>query len=120
MTPEGPALCLPTTQAAPTNVLLSSLVQALAATPTLVLLLDAVGVKVDEAASPCARANPYPHILPSLVHPNMAAVGGVSTERLQVGGGRRGDGGKEFFQYQFNSGQSLWTTTTGTTSSSTA
>lgn len=92
MTPEGPALCLPTTQAAPTNVLLSSLVQALAATPTLVLLLDAVGVKVDEAASSCARANPYPHILPALVHPNMAAIGGVSTERLQVGGGRSSEG----------------------------
>ena len=90
MTPEGPALYLPSAQPAPTNILLSSLVKALAATPTLVLLLDAMGVKVDEAASQCSRSNPYAHILPPLLHQNMVAVGGVSTERLQVGG-RRGE-----------------------------
>lgn len=94
LTPEGPALCMPSTQPAPTNVLLSSLVNALAAAPTLVLLLDAISVRVDEAASQCARSNPHAHILPPLLHPNMAAVGGMSTERLQVGersGGGAGD-----------------------------
>lgn len=88
VTPEGPALCLPSAQPAPTNVLLSSLVNALSAAPTLVLLLDAVAVRVDEAASQSARSNPHAHILPPLLHPSMAVVGGASTERLQVVGSR--------------------------------
>lgn len=96
MTPEGPALCLPSAQPAPTNVLLSSLVDALAAAPTLVVLLDAVAVRVDEAASQSARSNPHAHILPPLLHPKMAAVGGASTERLQVS--RGGMGSREWMK----------------------
>ncbi|CAL4128401.1 unnamed protein product, partial [Meganyctiphanes norvegica] len=87
ITPAGPALRLAgAANAAPTNVLLGALIEALSAAPTLVVLLDVVSVRLDESVK--SLPLPQTHILPPLLHPNMAVIAGISKEKLQVTGAR--------------------------------